>query len=297
MVKYSLIYFAIIVLFSVIYGLIYLHDTSSFIIEKQFNQKTYGILEIRDKLDEDENMELNHPSDITEFLESITPLYMELNRINGCIDSTDIKIKSTSTIIDSIQNVFSESREKDINCQLEIYVKAEQKSLDSIRQIIDILLKKYPDEGETIAITSGLYVQEAQMDYALLSKKVKFHDWVLKNFSGFGDKALSDTLSYYYKIKLELDSTCFELKQKLISIKSEILNENQKFHIARLQQVTYWDFLYFSFTTGFSNNFGDIVPNSTMARIAVTFHVFISIIFIAILLDAIVKRFGEHRRE
>lgn len=297
MVKFSLIYLVIIVVFSGIYGLIYLHDTSSFIVEKQFNQKAYGILEIRDKLDESRNMEFNHPIDISEFLESITPLYMELNRINGCIDSTDIKIKSTSAIIDSIQNIFSESREEDINRQLKNYVKAEQKSLDSIQQIIKILLKEYPDEGETIAISAGLYVQEAQMNFDLLSKKVRFHDLVLKNYSNFGDKAVSDTLTYYYKIKLDLDSIYFELKQKLMSIKSEILDENLKFHIARLQQVTYWDFLYFSFTTGFSNNFGDIVPNSTMARIAVTCHIFISIIFIAILLDAIVKKFGEHRRE
>lgn len=297
MKKYSFWYLCIILVFSFIYWFIYLFDTSSFIVEKQFNLKAYGILEIREKLDENENIELNYPKDIAEYLESIYPLHMELNRINRNIDSLNLKIKSTTTIRDSISPIFSKSRKEDIELQLKTYVKAEQKSLDSIQQIIQILLKEYPDEGERIAITSGLYVQEAQMKSAVLSKEVKFRNWVLNNYSNFGDKAINDSLTHYNRMLLELDNSIIKLKQKSIFLKSEISKKNQEFHLERLHQVTYWDFLYFSFTTGFTNNFGDIIPNNTKARVAVTFHILISIIAIAILLEKIVKIFWENRRE
>ena len=297
MIKLSLWYLLIIGVFSFVYWFIYLFDTSSFIVEKQFNLKAYGILELREQLNENGEIEYNYPKDIAEYVESIYPLHIEYNRVNDEIDSLNTKIKSITAIIDSITPIFSKSREEDINRQLKIYVKPEQKSLDSIQQIIHILLEEYPNEGERIAITSGLYVQEAQINLALVSKEVDFRNWVLKNHSSFGDKALNDSLSHYNTMILELNNAITKLKEKSLSLKSDIFNKNQKFHLERIRQVTYWDFLYFSFTTGFTNNFGDIIPNNTKARIAVTLHIFISIIAIAVLLEKIVKIFWEHRRE
>ena len=177
MIKLSLWYLLIIGVFSFVYWFIYLFDTSSFIVEKQFNLKAYGILELREQLNENGEIEYNYPKDIAEYVESIYPLHIEYNRVNDEIDSLNTKIKSITAIIDSINPIFSKSREEDINRQLKIYVKQEQKSLDSIQQIIHILLEEYPNEGERIAITSGLYVQEAQINLALVSKEVDFRNW------------------------------------------------------------------------------------------------------------------------
>ena len=227
MIKLSLWYLLIIGVFSFVYWFIYLFDTSSFIVEKQFNLKAYGILELREQLNENGEIEYNYPKDIAEYVESIYPLHIEYNRVNDEIDSLNTKIKSITAIIDSINPIFSKSREEDINRQLKIYVKQEQKSLDSIQQIIHILLEEYPNEGERIAITSGLYVQEAQINLALVSKEVDFRNWVLKNYSSFGDKAINDSLSHYNTMILELNNAITKLKQKSLSLKSDIFRDTQ----------------------------------------------------------------------
>lgn len=69
-----------------------------------------------------------------------------------------------------------------------------------------------------------------------------------------------------------------------ITLSTELL---RRFHNQRIEKVGFMDFLYFSLLIATSNSFGDILPNTSAARLVVSLQLLIGIILIGYILSKI----------
>lgn len=99
------IYILSVFVFSFVYYVIYLWNSTSFIIEKQYNQNTINVVKLWDYLDDSEDIELNFPEDIYDFNKSIARIsslifFRESNSLflyNGINFSIKMNILSISS--------------------------------------------------------------------------------------------------------------------------------------------------------------------------------------------------------
>ena len=114
-------YIVSILVFSVVYYFIYMIDSTSFIVEKQYNQHLVSVLNIWESLDEIESIKTNLPDDIYDFNMSISPLFDSLRTLNNNIKYLEMELESTKNFSDSVSTALNKSRTNDIEQELSSY--------------------------------------------------------------------------------------------------------------------------------------------------------------------------------
>lgn len=286
-------YIVSILVFSVIYYFIYMIDSTSFIVEKQYNQHLVSVLNIWESLDEIESIKTNLPDDIYDFNMSISPLLDSLRTLNNNIKYLEMELESTKNISDSVSTALNKSRTNDIEQELSSYIKLEKDTLNRIQNNIKMIMEEDSLNGEYLIAKSGLSVYEAQLKYRIAIKELKFRKMVLKNFGSFGDQELHDSYSLLLNRQNLLTDSIFNMQDNYRKIKSDTAHKVIQFHKKRIEQVGYIDFLYFSTMTAFSNNLGDIIPNSKLTRAIVALQILISIILITYISDKMLRMYNN----
>lgn len=287
------IYILSVFVFSFVYYVIYLWNSTSFIIEKQYNQNTINVVKLWDYLDVPEDIELNFPEDIYDFNKSIQPLYDSLKSTNDRVKYMEKKLCLVEQMSDSISQILEESRSQDIEQKLVQHLKQEKDTLNRIKNEIRIILEGDTINGKYIIAKSGLSVLEANLEYRIALKELSFRNMVLENYASFGDKRIHKTLSELICQQRVLTDSIFQAKSLYRKIKSETANEILTFHKKRIDQVGYIDFLYFSVMTAFSCNLGDIIPNNNIARLFIAIHILISIVLISFIVEGLSRRYNN----
>lgn len=293
--SFLIIYILSVFVFSVVYYVIYQLNSTSFIIEKQYNQNTVNMMKVWDYLDEPEDIESNFPEDIYDFNKSIQPLYDSLKSINDRVKYMEKKLCFVEQMSDSISQIFEKSRSQDIEQKLARHLKQEKDTLNRIQNEIRIILEGDTINGKYIIAKSGLSVLEANLEYRIALKELNFRNMVLENYDSFGDKRIHKTLSELIFQQRVLTDSIFHTKSLYRKIKSETANKILNFQKKRIDQVGYIDFLYFSVMTAFSCNLGDIIPNNNIARLFITLHVLLSIVLISFILEGLSRRYNNRR--
>ena len=282
-------YIALIILFSWVYFFIYMIDSTSFIVEKQYNQHLVSVLNIWESLDNIESIKTNLPDDIYDFNMSISPLFDSLKIMKNSIKGLEEELESTKIISDSVSTALNKSRSNNIEQELSLYIKLEKDTLNRVQNNIRMIMEEDSLNGEYLIAKSGLSVYEAQLKYRIAIKELKFQTMVLENYGSFGDQKLHDSLSQLLTRQNILTDSIFNMQDNYRKIRSNISHKVIQFHNKRTEQVGYLDFLYFSTMTAFSNNFGDIIPNSKLTRAIVAFQILISIILITYITDKMLR--------
>lgn len=290
------IYILLIFVFWLIYNIIYRLDSTSFVFEKQYNQRTLDIMNVWEYLDNPVSINLNLPDDIYEFNQSIKPLSDSLNLTNEKIKELEKEQHNTKHVLDSIYKIFEESRSQDIEQKLSLYIKQEKDTLQRIQDILNIiniiLEQDSINDGYTIA-KSRLLVDKFNLKYRIAIKEAEFRTKVLENYGSFGDRKSYNQVSELVSQDRILADSSFHLKTKYNDLKREIAHKIIDFHNKRINQVGCLDFLYFSAMTSFSSSFGDIIPNNFIARLFITIHVISSIILIAFIIERLSRRYNN----
>ncbi|MBK7094583.1 MAG: two pore domain potassium channel family protein [Saprospiraceae bacterium] len=81
-------------------------------------------------------------------------------------------------------------------------------------------------------------------------------------------------LKYYYQID-SLDQLNSLKLEKVASLTENIRLNVVEYYLGQINNVGAFDFIYFSIVTATSTGYGDILPNSTLVRILVSFEIFL----------------------
>ena len=106
--------------------------------------------------------------------------------------------------------------------------------------------------------------------------------------------SLIDNLYISYE---ETQSELNKARNSYYDLRGEIYQTWLDIRDARVQRLSYFDFLYFSFTISIASPFGDILPNNRNIRIMVFVQLFIDIFLISLFVSRFTESFNAERVE
>ena len=225
------------------------------------------------------------PFSIDEFNQRIKPVNDTLQQTYHIIDNLVISRDELESKSENLYFVFAKSREMDI----------EQYRENSLRCLLDSVKRQEEEIAACLArgvteeqlILNGCYVNLASMKYKYASKSLQVSDYVLKNYGSFGDRLMLDSLNVVNRKILDAGNEIWKLEDKKREYFNLYEDMTRAFHRQRIEKVSFTDFLYFSLLIATSNSFGDIVPNSSIARTLVSIQLLIGIICVGLILNKI----------
>ncbi len=280
------IYLMVVLFFSVVNWLIFLRNSTSFLISEQLNKhiERYDFLKTtidlaqyhRDAKDE-------MPITINEFAETIRPVFDNLEAINDSLEEKTRKYKRDSLILDSLNAIAIENRKEAIKT-------IKEKSLAKIQRSIDSLIAYMTGKDSTEMIIQGKLVELANLQYEYAKKNAQVQSYINTHYGGLISDSLSFQISYHYGNYVRMILEIVDLEDARRSVISKIRDSNMAFHNNRMESVGFMDFIYYSICVSTTVSFGDIAPNDGKTRFVAVLELLICIILLARILDGIKKR-------
>lgn len=280
------IYLMVVLFFSVVNWLIFLRNSTSFLISEQLNKhiERYDFLKTtidlaqyhRDAKDE-------MPITINEFAETIRPVFDNLEAINDSLEEKTRKYKRDSLILDSLNAIAIENRKEAIKT-------IKEKSLAKIQRSIDSLIAYMTGKDSTEMIIQGKLVELANLQYEYAKKNAQVQSYINTHYGGLISDSLSFQISYHYGNYVRMILEIVDLEDARRSVISKIRDSNMAFHNNRMESVGFMDFIYYSICVSTTVSFGDIAPNDGKTRFVAVLELLICIILLARILDRIKKR-------
>lgn len=280
------IYLMVVLFFSVVNWLIFLRNSTSFLISEQLNKhiERYDFLKTtidlaqyhRDAKDE-------MPITINEFAETIRPVFDNLEAINDSLEEKTRKYKRDSLILDSLNAIAIENRKEAIKT-------IKEKSLAKIQRSIDSLIAYMTGKDSTEMIIQGKLVELANLQYEYAKKNAQVQSYINTHYGGLIPDSLSFQISYHYGNYVRVILEIVDLEDTRRSVISKIRDSNMAFHNNRMESVGFMDFVYYSICVSTTVSFGDIAPNDGKTRFVAVLELLICIILLARILDGIKKR-------
>ena len=279
------IYLITILLFSVVYYLFFLTNTASFYVSSQYNER------VRSVWDAIEHEGIFEIKDLTEVPFALDEFNQRIRNINDSIIASydyeaALKAEQESVKI-SIDQVYSRLEDSRYEQVEEFKSKHLQPYQDSLERFKNFIAQLGLDEKEMIS--KGYYLELAKLELVVAQKNSELCDYVLSNWSGFGDRAHYD--SYDTLVTRDLDiqnklSECQEKRRDWLARYNQLVKD---FHWNRIEKVRFIDFVHFSLLVSTSNSFGDILPNTTYTRILVSIQLLIGIFLLAMFMEELFK--------
>lgn len=280
------IYIVVVLFFSVVNWLLFLRNSTSFLISEQLNKhlERYDFLETtidlaqyhRDAKDE-------MPITINEFAEMIKPEFDNLEAINDSLEEKTRKYKRDSLILDSLNAIAIENRKEAIKT-------LKDNSLAKIQRSIDSLSAFMTGKDSTEMIIQGKLVELANFQYEYAKKNAQVQSYINTYYGSLIPESLSFQISYHYGNYVRVILEIVDLEDARRSVISKIRDSNMEFHNNRMESVGFIDFIYYSICVSTTVSFGDIAPNDGKTRFVAVLELLICIILLAKILDGIKKR-------
>lgn len=280
MIKWLLIYLLSIFLFGWMYCFLWLYSPDSFVFTDQYNLHPFSSKGI--DFDEYKNLQY-YSKQVDSLRKKIIIKTNELNAKKKLRDS--INFLQTKT-----RNIFEGKRRDSIEAWRKRQVPQALK--DSIN-ILTKIIKRYKENGVNDRYTLakfGLELSKKELELATI--EVESSDFILKNLLFFSDSLLLpklitlDTvynqLEYHVIPDLELEIN--KLEYDIEHMDYNLLNEYY-------YRINFMDFLLFSASNASTVTYGDIIPNSTLARILTFMQALICICLIAFFTDALLRKY------
>jgi hypothetical protein len=252
-----LLYFVSIFLFAFFYFCAWHNNVSSFIINNELNLTSHDARLLPYEYDLKKDI-----VDIDSFM-SLEIYMLSRQKIDTEIQATEKLIEKSTLEVDSL---------KKIRDSLNIIV------WDNYRANLDCEIRKrtkeLTDRVEIATITAQTH-EEAIQNILFYQKGPGYEEFM---FVVQKEMELTDLI--YHQSYIYLPSI------RMIKYDLETL-----FYRNRYWRLGYWDMVYFSFLTSTCTSFGDIIPNSTSVRAMIAMQIFISLLFLGIIVNKFVKLF------
>lgn len=270
-------------MFSIIYFLMWIRDSTNYIVHEEYNIRTLPPNFFLDELPDSLTTLFYYTSrtPITKINDSIVLIYSKLKALNIKRKIAIDKIKvleetyhKTDTLLDTYF--------KNVNTDIEKNTIIFQRSIDSLNNILSRL-------------NQNDYVLRANIEYEIARNKheiskVTEHIYNLP-IVFYYDTSLYRSIIYKVDSVNKLKSQLSSIDQSMMYYKGNLANLSLRFHKERLLYLSYLDFLYFSALTAVNSGFGDIAPNSTPVRMIIFCQIIFSIILFAYIIDLILRSF------
>lgn len=281
---YCCLYFFCVVIFASFYYLLFISNTASFYISEEYNEKVNGRFAVHspeilyDIVDRSDN-----PFGIDDFNQRIKP-------INDSISSIYEELESLRTYTDFLERKreklssrFSDSRTEEIDRYRNDQLRLLRDSITAYEQSLEDSLRFGITEEQLVL--NGSYVHLANMNYRFAQRNLSVSTAIVDNLVDFGSREIADSLQNTVKAILETSiriETREGLKKNLFR---EYYSNLSDFHEQRIDKVNFGDFIHFSLLIATSNSFGDILPNSSIARTLVSLQLIVGIVLLAFILN------------
>ena len=284
-------YVLVVVFFALVNYNLFWHNSTSFLLSDQLNKHIdryiFGYQQI-DIAKYHEDAKDAMPITIGAFNEMAHPILDELDSIYSVLEYKRQYLNDSSVQLDSISDKASEMMSDSIRV-------FKDKMLAECKYRIDSLEHLLIGQDSTEMIIQGKYVELAQLRYELAKKNVDVQSYVIEHYGSFMPDSLSNEILERNSaiISLSSDITDTELSRMALTHKMQDLANS--FHQNRLNSVSFWDFLYYSICVSTTVNFGDIAPNSGVARFVAIIELLLCLGLVGIIVDRITRKFNEEK--
>lgn len=276
-------YFLSIIVFSFIYDVLYHFNTSSFIINEDYNQITappmFDFREIPQSINVQENLSTKQVND---------SLKVKLDSLKLCKDSIafidrtlKINAKRDSMLSHKLWLTHNQNLDSLIENKSRLFLEKKRGLLDSIQS----LTKQQSSAGKNIEREGKLAVQISKKRVALAENEINLAqiraDMLedgLKHIEKYSDPKLTKKMMSYSNERIRLEDANYKIQNVILYLQRNILDLSNAYHAIRLDKVGLGDFFYFSVITATSTGYGDILPNNLLVRALVSLEVLINLV-------------------
>ena len=276
--------------FALVYYLCFQYNTSSFIIDPQYNQKINRINTIQDEYDlytiEDRE---EIPFTIDQYNSKIRHIHEELIQTRT-IDSITHRIKIIDDSLHYLCSMIELSREYETQ---EYAREKAQKIKESIRtqtRIIDSIDKIEYKNSTLIELMQAQYIKLSHLEYTLAKTNLESSQYILDHYHEFGDDEYKNHFIELQNTQIQLLVSYDSVKQSRRTAYNNLTYLNFAFHNNRKEKVNYLDFCYYSMLISTSNNFGEIRPNNVTTRVLTIIELLFLFIVYMKILNAIINK-------
>lgn len=279
--RYIFWYFIIVFSFATAYWLMFNYNSTSFLIADQYNKNLnfYYYYDSKAILEEIKKAQKDYePFSIKEFYDSIKPDY---NSLKNSYDSLMICEQQYDECMSELNRINDES--DDIRgLKIQEY---KDNQLRSYKQRIDSLDNYLKGKDSVEMIISGKYIELSKLKLDYANKNAEVCSYVLEHYGDFLPDSLKlriEHLSNEYVRFSSLDND-YQHSVRITFIK--IQDFKNSFHKNRVDNISYWDFVYYSICVSTTVSFGDIAPNNGWARFVSILELLICIALIGYIIS------------
>lgn len=168
----------------------------------------------------------------------------------------------------------------------------EQKEAQRQADLVAALEERFgpnpPSHQAIVLADARVSLAHARYREALMAAAIG--EFVLKNLGTFADAARSSEIGRLDDLLRDNSRRQTELSNRLSGVRKQAYDSLQSWYAARQSRLLWIDFLYFSVGVSTTTTFGDIIPNSRSARVAVMTQLVISVLLVGYLISLIGPR-------
>lgn len=288
--RYAFIYIFVVVLFAVVNYIVFLNNTSYYLISDQLNKNVARF----DYLNEDsvlvsyqKGINDTIPLSMAEFGDKIKPYLVEVNSTANLISKVKVEIDYKEVRKDSLWEVATIKRTDSIERYKNKVLMPYRLRIDSLESYISI-------RDSIDMVIQRKYVELANLNYEYALKNLETQNYIIQHYGSFISSSLFEEAHNESAEWANLCDSVVKLEKSRIEMASQIREMVRLYHNNRIKSVSFWDFLYYSICVSTTVSFGDIIPNKGISRFWAIFELLLCIVLVAIILDDIKKARNKH---
>jgi len=297
------LFFIVVVIFPVIYYCLWSRHSDSFIVHQETNLHPIQLLQ--DLLWGDSHNATNNYESFT--LKDFSRETMRVYLVEVSLSNEYRRLKREESETSDLLSKASKDHMKAAFKNYEIKVEEETKSLREKRVEILNKIKLLQDIIDEKRNSDKLYISQIEVQKAMLrveetkinveisKMKLKISESFIKNITAYAD---SEKLQKVH----DLDNKFMKILNAQSDNRGAYFKNREAIHYLlhswqnqRSSQLSYWDFLYFSFCVSTTTSFGDVIPNDKISRIFVSIQIFMELFILGVLIDRFARRINKEK--
>ena len=274
-------YVCVVLIFAGVNYLIFRYDSTSYIISEQMNKHIDRYEFLNPDLDlasYHRNAKDEMPITIDGFSKLIKPLLLQLDTLNTSLSENGVAIDRYNSELDALLGNASAQRSDSIGRFIDKYLTYVNARIDSLKNYM-------AEKDSTEMIIAGVNMELARLEVEKAEENARLHKFVMSHYGSYIPDSTNLKIDSLSEKHYDAVSKNMVLEGNRRNLSDSIRTLTIQFHENRLNAITFWDFLYYSFCVSTTVSFGDIAPNNSLTRIVAVIELILCICIVGIILN------------